>query len=79
MATINKKVCDRCGEEIKYVGWTGILKKIPKRLYLLELFNGNPDGYSYSEFEPELCSACVKSFHNWFNGDKPQKEGADNG
>lgn len=27
MATICKKVCDRCGKEIHYIGWTSKLKK----------------------------------------------------
>lgn len=28
MATICKKVCDRCGKQIHYIGWTSKLKKI---------------------------------------------------
>lgn len=38
MATICKKVCDRCGKQIHYIGWTSKLKKIG----ILSILNGNP-------------------------------------
>lgn len=66
MATISKKVCDRCGKEIKYIGWTGRFKKIPKKIHLIKYLNGNHDGYSYSEFEIEVCTECVESFNKWY-------------
>ena len=40
MATICKKVCDRCGKEIHYIGWTSKLKRIG----LLSILNRNPSG-----------------------------------
>ncbi len=60
MGTISKKVCDRCGEQIKISGWTSKLPwKRSRRIKLLKLFNGNLDGYSYSEEEYELCRKCT--------------------
>lgn len=51
MATICKKVCDRCGKQIHYIGWTSKLKKIG----ILSILNGNPSGYDYSYCDYELC------------------------
>lgn len=51
MATICKKVCDRCGKQIHYIGWTSKLKKIG----ILSILNGNPSGYDYSYCDYGLC------------------------
>lgn len=55
-------VCDRCGEEIVYRGWTAKLffkKKFPFHFRILKLRNGNPSGYDYSEQQCELCNKCT--------------------
>lgn len=44
MATICKTVCDRCGKEVHYIGWTSKLKRIG----LLSILNGNPSGYDFA-------------------------------
>lgn len=71
MATINIKIktCDKCGEEIKYNGWTSTLKghRKPKRIRVLKLLNGNPDGYSYLNYEYELCQKCTKKLEEFLN------------
>lgn len=62
MSTVTKTVCDRCGKEIVYQGWTAkfpFSKKRPFLLKLLKLRNGNPSGYDYSECEYELCNKCT--------------------
>ena len=56
MATICKKVCDRCGKQIHYIGWTSKLKKIG----ILSILNGNPSGYDYS-----LCRECTKELNDF--------------
>ena len=75
MAEIRKKVCDRCGKEIKYVGWTTLFRNVPEPLKMsfYKLLNGNPDGYSYVTGGGELCSECTKEFEEWW------KEGKNNG
>lgn len=71
MATIRKTVCDRCGKEIKYIGWTASLKNVVrkgKRIKFLELYNGNPDGYSYCKREYELCADCTEKLKEFLKG-----------
>jgi len=58
MGVITKRVCDRCGKEIKYIGWTSVLKA--SRVGFIKLFNGNPSGYDYTSNEYELCTDCTK-------------------
>lgn len=68
MATVSYKVCDRCGQKMVYSGWTAKIKGFKKfglKLNILKLFNGNPDGYSYSERDYELCSDCTKQFEEF--------------
>lgn len=63
MANIEYNVCDRCGKQIRYVGWTAKLKNVFRRgktIKVLSLWNGNPDGYSYSDRCYELCADCTK-------------------
>lgn len=67
MSTKSKVVCDRCGNEMVYSGWTGIIKQYPKHLFLRKLFNGNPDGYSYSDCHLDLCRECCESFRKWLS------------
>lgn len=70
MATVTKKFCDRCGTEMRYVGWTARLKI--KRIGIIatvqKLLNGNPDGFSYVEWDYELCADCTKKLERFLNG-----------
>lgn len=62
MAKIEKRVCDRCGKEMVYSGWTAKIKNMKRigcEFILRSLLNGNPDGYSYSDCSYELCSECT--------------------
>ena len=73
MSREERIVCDRCREEIKYVGWTAKLpfspsRKRPFRFKLLKLFNGNPSGYDYSEREYELCQKCTMKLNVFLSG-----------
>lgn len=65
MSIERKVACDRCGKIMVYEGWTGIIKRYPKELFLRKLFNGNADGYSYSDCHLDLCRECCKSFVEW--------------
>lgn len=71
MSRVTKTVCDRCGEEIKYQGWTAkfpFKRKKPFMLKLLKLHNGNPSGYDYSEREYELCNKCTFELNLFLEG-----------
>lgn len=63
--TKRETLCDRCKKPIQYSGWTGIIKAYPKRLWLCELLNGNPDGYSYFDRQLDLCRDCCESLERW--------------
>ena len=63
--------CDRCGEEIAYIGWTSKLhfvKKFPFRFHILKLKNGNPSGYDYLEQDCELCAKCTFKLRVFLDG-----------
>ena len=61
--------CDRCGKEIRYIGWTAkVRKNRPNRFRVLNLLNGNPDGYSYSEHDYELCNDCTFELNRFLKG-----------
>lgn len=71
MSRVTKTICDRCGEEIKYIGWTAkfpFKRKRPFILRLLKLRNGNPSGYDYSEREYELCNKCTFELNLFLEG-----------
>lgn len=71
MATIKKKVCDRCGEEMVYKGWTAKIKgikKTGKEINILRLYCGNPSGYDYIESGAELCVDCTKKLDVFLSG-----------
>lgn len=77
MSRVTKTVCDRCGEEIIYQGWTAkfpFSRKRPFRLKLLKLYNGNPSGYDYSESEYELCNKCTFELNLFLGGGKVVNE-----
>lgn len=61
---IQYRICDRCGKEMKYIGWTSILRK-PKRMQWTRYFNGNPSGYEYCKREIELCADCTKALEKF--------------
>lgn len=68
MATISKKVCDRCGNPIKYVGWTGILKNVFRRgktIKIVQLYYGNSTGYNYVDNSFELCADCTEKLNKF--------------
>lgn len=65
MATIKKKICDRCGKEMVYSGWTAFVHPA-RRMKITEIFNGNPTGYDYSTDYVELCADCTRSYKRWF-------------
>lgn len=71
MGTVLKKVCDRCGSEIRYEGWTAILRNAIKKkswLRVVKILNGNPDGYGYTEQDYELCAGCTKKLEDFLSG-----------
>lgn len=73
MATITKKVCDRCGKEIKYLGWTSKLENVFKkgsRISYLSIYNGNPSGYEYNRQQFEMCAECTKDFREFLLGEE---------
>ena len=62
MATYTKKVCDRCGEEIK-----------PKMFPFLQISTHSKLGYGdfdYTDCKYDLCSLCCKSFNAWMKEKK---------
>lgn len=68
---IEKEICDRCGEELKYIGWTArfsLPRKRPSRFNLLKLHNGNPSGYDYSERKYDLCQKCTLKLDAFLRG-----------
>lgn len=68
MATVHYKTCDRCGKKIEYIGWTAKLRRILNhgiRLHVFKSLNGNPDGYSYSQYECELCPECTQKLEKF--------------
>jgi hypothetical protein len=71
MDTLTQKECDRCGKPMKYIGWTTELKNIfrkGKKVHIIKYFNGNPDGYSYSQSCYELCTECTEKLREFLKG-----------
>ena len=60
MAKVLVHVCDRCKQQIKYFGWTALIRG-PRSFHIRKLLNGNPDGYSYTDYPIELCNNCTKA------------------
>lgn len=68
MATVTNTICYRCGKPIKYTGWTAKIKnafKKGKTVKIHKIFNGNSDGYSYSDSCYELCADCTKKLEEF--------------
>ena len=71
MATVTEVICDRCGKPLKYIGWTANLRNVFKRgktVKITKFYNGNSDGYSYSESQYELCADCTKELKVFLDG-----------
>lgn len=70
MGTVEYKTCDRCGKRMEYIGWTARIKnavKCGKTVKIRKYFNGNPDGYSYSDSCYELCAGCTKGLEEYLS------------
>lgn len=79
MSVIKQRVCDRCGKPFEYrlskrAGYfvRGIRKE--NHLHFHNMWNGNPDGYSYSDIRYELCADCTKKLLDFLE----MKEGGNN-
>lgn len=71
MAEVKYKICDRCGEKMNYnTGWTSKIFGIKKviRLKVVKYFCGNQDGYSYSDYQIELCKKCTEELFDFLEG-----------
>lgn len=64
MRVVSKRICDRCGCKIRYNGWTALLKGF-RKIFIRKLRNGNPDGYSYMDWDIELCADCTKELERF--------------
>lgn len=67
MAVIKTRICDRCKRELQYLGWTANIKGF-RRFTVLKLRNGNYNGYSYSDWDFELCADCTKELEKFMEG-----------
>lgn len=66
MAT--RRICDRCGKAIEYVGWTAKLRNVfkkGKRIKIYEFLDGNRSGYDYHESCYELCAGCTSQLEEF--------------
>ena len=66
MGTYKRTVCDRCGKEIRYDGWTSFVKGF-RMFEVTSILNGNPDGYSYTERSIELCRECATGLKRYLH------------
>jgi hypothetical protein len=77
MSRIYKNICDRCGKEIKYSGWTAFIFK-PQKIKIRQILNGNGNGYSYTDYDCELCKECTKALDKFvFGGVEDNERKAD--
>lgn len=70
MAEVTYRTCDRCGKRMEYIGWTAKIKNVSKRgktVKIRKYFNGNPDGYSYSDSCYELCAECTRGLKHFLS------------
>lgn len=67
MAIQYKHVCDRCGKEMKYWGWTtGLFRN---KIKVVFSHNGAMSG-EYLDREYELCVDCTKEFKEFLKGER---------
>jgi hypothetical protein len=55
---------------MEYMGWTARIKKavkVGKSVKIRKYFNGNPDGYSYSDCCYEMCADCTKALEKFLS------------
>lgn len=76
MATVTKIFCDRCGKEIKHIGWTLKLLNVFKsklnsqiKIRKIKICNGNHSGFGYKETNYELCAECTEKFKEFIRMD----------
>lgn len=77
MSRVTKTICDRCGVEINYIGWTAKFpfpKKRPFLLKLLKIHYGIPGCDDYSNQEYELCNKCTVELNLFLEGGKVVNE-----
>lgn len=66
MASKTIRICDRCKKQIEYCGWTAWIKGLRfRKIFMRKILNGNPDGYSYSDWHIELCADCTHELENF--------------
>lgn len=68
MSRVTKNVCDRCGKQIKYIGWTAFIAK-PQKIKIRKILNGNHSGYNYTDFDIELCKDCTRALNKFVFGE----------
>lgn len=73
VATVTKIFCDRCGKEIKHIGWTSKLlnifkSKLNNQIKIRKIYNGNHSGFGYTETNYELCAECKDLGYKWDSG-----------
>lgn len=71
MATKTTVICDRCKKEIVYKGWTAKIKGL-RRIFIRKLLNGNPNGYSYNEYNVELCHDCIDALEKFLRNESEE-------
>lgn len=79
MSTITTRICDRCGNPMKYIGWTARIQNAfrkGKRVKITQYLDGNPDGYSYSERCYELCAECTEKLTAFLRGESIETQNA---
>ena len=64
-------VCDRCNNELWTEGKSGKLKlkwkKHSIKAKITSFFNGNYDGYQYTDKHYNLCDNCRNELINWLD------------
>ena len=73
MAKITKNICDRCGKQIKYIGWTAFIFR-PKKVKIRQILNGNHSGYAYTDYDCELCADCTRELNKFVFGERREGE-----
>ena len=73
MAKVTKNICDRCGKQIKYSGWTAFIFK-PQKIKIRQILNGNHSGYNYTDYDIELCKDCTRALDKFVFGERKDNE-----
>lgn len=67
MATVEYRVCDRCGKKIEECKRGTVKGKF--KIHRIFGFGA----YNYSDVEYELCDECMEILYNWLFGSKVEK------